>query len=229
VRGARGWLGIELDEVSGREKAISAVGGTIAILAIYAASHHVLDLDGAAMIVATMGASAVLLFAVPHGALSQPWPTTVGHVVSAVIGVACARHIPNRELAAAVAVGASIAAMHQLRAVHPPGGATALTAVIGAPAVQALGWSYVLRPVLLNVAILLVVAVAFNLPFRWRRYPSALAHRDDPAPAPDEATHDEIVAALRSMESFIDVTEEDVRELVRLLAPRRPGSRPTGP
>ena len=208
--------------MSWQEKAISAAGGTIAILAIYAVSRHALDLRGAPLIVATMGASAVLLFAMPHGALSQPWPLIGGHGVSAVIGVFCARHIPNQELAAACAVGASIAAMHQLRALHPPGGATALTAVIGAPAVQALGYSYVLEPVLLNVAVLLVIAVVWNLPFRWRRYPAALGHREDPGPGPGELTHDEIVEALRAMGSFVDITEDDLRQLVGLLSREAP-------
>ncbi|MFX8373896.1 HPP family protein, partial [Acinetobacter baumannii] len=79
----------------------------------------------------SMGASAVLLYAVPHGALSQPWAVLAGHAVSAVAGVAAARNISDPALAAAVAVGTAILAMHYLRAIHPPGGATALTAVVG--------------------------------------------------------------------------------------------------
>jgi CBS-domain-containing membrane protein len=121
-----------------------------------------------------MGASAVLLFAVPHGALSQPWPVLGGHVISALIGVSCAKFIPLPLLAAAFSVALAIGAMHYLNCIHPPGGATALSAVIGGDAIHQLGFQYVLTPVLLNTIIVLIVAILFNYPFHWRRYPLAL-------------------------------------------------------
>lgn len=102
----RRWLGIELDEVSAKEKAVSAAGGFVAIAALMLITREALDLRGASMVIASMGASAVLLFAVPHGQLSQPWPVVGGHVTSALIGVVAARSIGSVELAAAVAVGA---------------------------------------------------------------------------------------------------------------------------
>src|SRR5690625_7242859 len=80
---------------------------------------------------ASMGATAVLLFAVPHGALSQPWAVVGGHVVSAIVGVTCQLLIPNLFWAAALSVGVAVAAMYYLRCIHPPGGATALAAEIG--------------------------------------------------------------------------------------------------
>ena len=126
MRSLQAWIGVELDEVSWREKVVSIVGGAVSIIAILVVTHHVLGLTGAPMLVTSMGASAVLLFAAPHGALSQPWPVAAGHVVSALIGVTCARYIGNVELAAACAVGLSIGAMHQFKFIHPPGGATAL-------------------------------------------------------------------------------------------------------
>lgn len=220
----RAWLGVELDEVSWWEKVVSVVGGAVAILAILLVSHHLLGLSGPPMLVASMGASAVLLFAVPHGALSQPWPLVAGHVASALIGVTCARLIGNQELAAACAVGLAIGAMHQFKFIHPPGGATALTAVMGGPAVRELGYSFVWRPVLLNVAVILAVAVLFNLPFRWRRYPAHLARRGRPAIDPQELTHDEVIEALRSLDSFIDITEDDLRRLFHILSTRTPGA-----
>lgn len=225
----RAWLGVELDEVSWREKLISIAGGAVAILAILLITRHVLGLSGAPMLVTSMGASAVLLFAVPHGALSQPWPLVAGHVLSALIGVTCARFIGNQELAAACAVGLAIGAMHQWKYIHPPGGATALAAVMGGPAVRELGYGFVLRPVLLNVAVILAVAILFNLPFAWRRYPAhlvrrsraALAKAGQPEPAQPELTHDEVLAALRSLDSFVDITEDDLRRLFQVLSARR--------
>lgn len=215
------WVGIELDEVSGREKLVSAAGGAIALLAIVGISHHLLGLDGAPMLIASMGASAVLLFGVPHGQLSQPWPVLAGHVGAAVIGVTSARWISNTELAGAVAVGLTIAFMHQFKCIHPPGGATALTAVVAGPAVTSLGYSFVWQPVLLNALTIVAIAVVFNAPFAWRRYPahwSRRLHTRDPNP---DVSHGEIVAALRQMDSFIDVTEDDLTQLVHLLARQR--------
>ncbi len=217
------WLGVELDEVSWREKVVSIVGGGVALLAVVGISRHALGLEGASSLVASMGASAVLLFAVPHGALSQPWPVLAGHLASALIGVTCARLIGNTELAAACAVGLAIGVMHQLRAVHPPGGATALTAVVGGRAVSSLGYSFVWRPVLLNALTILAIAVLFNGAFPWRRYPTHLARR----PAPSTGTvsgepvaHEDVVAALRSIDSFVDITEEDLLRLHRILSTR---------
>src|SRR5512134_363067 len=152
-------LGVERQTISHHEKLISALGGLAGILLVYLASRHYLGDGLGLMVVASMGASAVLLFAVPHGALSQPWPLLAGHVVSAAIGVTCARLLPDPLLAAPLAVGLAIAAMHYLRCVHPPGGATALMAVIGGTAVRDLGYGFILTPVLLNVAAMLAAAV----------------------------------------------------------------------
>jgi CBS-domain-containing membrane protein len=222
------WLGIEVDEVSWKEKLISVAGGAVALFAIFGISKHLLGGAGANMLVASMGASAVLIFAVPHGQLSQPWPVLAGHAGSALIGVACADLIPTTEVAAACAVGLAIGVMHQFKCIHPPGGATALTAVVAGPAVAKLGYSFVLRPVLLNAVTIVLVGVLFNAPFRWRRYPAALRSR--PAPAADwsEPTHERVLAALRSLDSFVDISEDDLLRLVRLLAPT-PGGPPPIP
>lgn len=218
------WLGIELDEVSTTEKVVSGAGGAVAIVTVYLVSQHALGQSGAAMLVASMGASAVLLFAVPHGQLSQPWPVLAGHVVSALIGVFVSEMVAWRPAAAGLAVGGAIFAMHLLKCIHPPGGATALTAVIGGARVWDLGYGFIWHPVVVNVVCILVVAVAFNAFFPWRRYPKAL-NRPRSAPGADEPTHDEIVTALRTLDSFIDVTEDDLRRLVSLLAPAQPARR----
>lgn len=151
----------------------SGLGGCVAMATIVFVSRSFVG-DGAGLLVASMGASAVLLFAVPHGALSQPWAVLMGHVCSAVVGVLCAALVPEPLLAAALAVGSAIGLMQLLRCVHPPGGATALSAVVGGPAVQALGFQYVLTPVLLNALIILAVACAFHAFPLGRRYPAAL-------------------------------------------------------
>lgn len=168
------WLGIDLTRGHWREKVVSLVGGAVALYVVIVVSQNALGFDGAQLLVASMGASAVLLFAVPQGPLSQPWPVIGGHAISALIGVACADVISNRTLAAACAVGLAIGAMHHFKCIHPPGGATALTAVWAGPAVRELGYSFVVRPVLLNAATIVAIAVLFNALVPGRRYP---AHR----------------------------------------------------
>ncbi|MES2438168.1 MAG: HPP family protein [Verrucomicrobiota bacterium] len=212
-------LGIGLSAVSWREKAVSMLGGLVSILFLTFITERVLSLSGTTAVIASMGASAVLLFAVPHGQLSQPWPVLAGHVLSAVIGVVCAQLIRGPELAAAFAVCLSIGMMHHFRCIHPPGGATALTAVLGGSAIHEMGFRFVLYPVLLNCVLMIGIAILFNIFFGWRRYPAFLSH-PEAQPAPDTPSHEEIVAALRSIDSFVDVNEDDLIRLSQLLATR---------
>jgi len=219
----KNWLGVELSAVSVKEKGISALGGLVSILITTLLCIQALHTPAAIGVIASMGASAVLLFAVPHGQLSQPWPVIAGHGFSALIGVACAKWIHPPELAAACAVGLAIAAMHQFKCIHPPGGATALTAALGSQSVHEMGFTFVLFPVLINALTMVTIAVLFNAAFKWRRYPAFFNH---PKPAPPSATgdsepsHDEIVKALRSLDSFVDVTEDDLIRLVKILGQR---------
>jgi CBS-domain-containing membrane protein len=214
------WLGIELDVVSGREKLVSMLGGFVSVALLLALSQNLLPDGGASLFLASMGASAVLLFAVPHGQLSQPWPVLAGHVFSAFIGVTCARFIPSVPIAVGCAVGLTILMMHQLKCIHPPGGATALTAVIGGAPITNLGYSFVWSPVLLNALSMVVVAIAFNFLFSWRRYPAAWNRGVAQMEAPREAevTHESVVAALRSLDSFVDISEDDLMHLHRILS-----------
>jgi CBS domain-containing membrane protein len=214
-------LGVTQTPVSHAEKIVSALGGFIGIFCIFIVSQWAVGPNPAALIVASMGATVVLLFAVPHGRLSQPWSILGGHVVSAIVGVSCAKFIPGTILAGSLAVGAAIGLMYYLRCIHPPGGATAISAVIGGQAVHDLGYQYVLTPILLNVIIILLVAIIFNYAFAWRRYPAFL-HKPPPlAPAQPEAhtpyiTHEDFVYALSEIDSFIDIDERDLLRIYDL-------------
>ena len=225
----RKWLGFELIEVNAGERLVATVGGGLAMFVLAVFSFAALPHCGAAAVVASMGASAVLLFATPHGQLSQPWPVLAGHGVSAFIGVICARVIDHPYLATACAVGLAIGAMHQLKCIHPPGGATAFTAVMGGEAISQLGFSYVLFPVLTNAAAIVLLAILINYAFPWRRYPAILSRPTKKAPASglrddsvlEAPDHEEIIIALRSLNSFIDISEEDLQQLVLALASGR--------
>ena len=209
-------LGIELSPVSYREKLVSMAGGLVSILFLTLVTERMLHLSGATAVIASMGASAVLLFAVPHGQLSQPWPVLAGHVFSALIGVICAKWIPGPQLAAAFAVSLSIGMMHHLKCIHPPGGATALTAVLGGGAIHEMGFRFVVFPVLVNCVLMIGIAVAFNVFFGWRRYPAMLGQRAIPA-QPGAPSHEDIVEALKSIDTFVDVSEDDLILLSQLL------------
>ncbi len=219
----RALLGLERNTTSHAEKMLSASGAFLGILLVYGLSAHVLSEPASrTLVVASMGASAVLLFAVPHGGLSQPWPVLGGNVLSALLGVACARLIPAPLLAGATAVGLAVGVMYYLRCLHPPGGATALTAAIGGPDVQTLGFHYALMPVLGNVLCTLLLAFLFNYAFAWRRYPAALGKRHAPTalPAPAlrdvELTQEDFAAAMHKLDSYIDITVDGLTELLEL-------------
>jgi len=217
-------IGIELSPVSQKEKVVCALGGLVSIALLTLVTHQALRLHGAASIIASMGASAVLLFAVPHGQLSQPWPVIAGHGFAAFIGVSCYRYIPELWLASGCAVGLAIFVMHQFKCIHPPGGATALTAVLGSDAVHDLGYHFVWFPVLTNAAVMVIIAVVFNWAFPWRRYPAILVRRSQQKNGSGNETemfHEDIVKALRSLDSFVDITEEDLVSLSRVIAQQR--------
>jgi len=220
-------LGIDNYRVSHTERFVSMGGAFTGILAVFLISAYFLGAKQSYFLVASMGASAVLLFAVPHGALSQPWPLVGGHLVSAAIGVTCAQLIPNLYIAAPLAVGLAVGAMYYLRCIHPPGGATALTAVIGGAETTALGYGFVAMPVLINVSVLLIIAVTFNYPFAWRRYPAYLNRRKvgeaagKPPGAIEPIGHESFVYALSEIDSFIDVTENDLLRIYDLVVKNR--------
>ncbi|GLU31632.1 HPP family protein [Trinickia caryophylli] len=122
------------------------------------------------LLVAPMGASAVLLFAVPESPLAQPWSIMGGNLVAAIVGVTCAQLIGAPALAAATAVALAISLMLALRCVHPPSGAVALTAVLGGPAIHALGYRFAVIPIALQSAALLGAALMFHF-VMGHRYP----------------------------------------------------------
>jgi len=125
-------------------------------------------------LIGSFGASAVLVYGAPLAEFSQPRNLIGGHVFSAFVGVSIAYLLAsNLVIASALAVSISIAVMHLSRTLHPPGGATALIAIIGGDKIHQLGYSYVISPVLTGAVILLLVALFINNISRnpKRKYP----------------------------------------------------------
>jgi CBS-domain-containing membrane protein len=201
------------------EQLVATLGGIVSISLVLLATRALLGAQAALVIVPSLGASAVLIFAAPHSPFAQPWAVMAGHLLSALIGVACWKLVPNATLAAGLAVGLAIGAMHLARCLHPPGGATALAAVIGGSAVHELGYAYALNPIALNCAVILVVGVVFNYAFPWRRYPASLMrYRGAPArtgDTPPTITERDVVEAMDRLNVVIDVTPGEMSELLR--------------
>ncbi|MFJ2995202.1 HPP family protein [Pandoraea sp. NPDC087047] len=168
-------------------------------------------------LVAPMGASAVLLFGVPASPLAQPWSILGGNLVAAVVGVTCAMFIPTPVIAAATAVGVSIALMFTLRCVHPPSGAVALTAVLGGPAVHALGYGFVLKPIALQSVVLLGAAIAYHA-LTGHRYPHAVRAQTTARPVNAQAipvTTADAEKALARRSELLDISADDLASLLR--------------
>jgi CBS domain-containing membrane protein len=164
------------------------------------------------VMVAPMGASAVLVFAVPASPLAQPWSVIGGNVVSALAGVTAARFVPAPHLAAGCAVGGAILAMSLLRCLHPPGGAAALTAVIGGPTIAAAGYTFPFVPVGVNALLLVGTGLLFHR-LSGHSYP----HRPTVRPVGQEVgavaylPHPEdLDRALADLGEALDISREDL-------------------
>lgn len=158
--------------VSNSEMFWSWIGAFLGIASVAGASSLLFDGLDRSLMIGSFGASAVLVYGAVRSPLAQPRNLLGGHIVLAVIGVACWKLMGQHLwLAEAMAVATAIAAMHATRTLHPPGGATALIAVIGSPAIHTLGFWYVLLPATIGPIILLVIGLLVNNIPSSRRYP----------------------------------------------------------
>ena len=124
-------------------------------------------------LIGSFGATAVLLYGSPSAPFSQPRYVFGGHIISALVGVTVYSLIPEPQwLASALAVSISIMLMYLTRTTHPPGGATALIAIIGSEKVHELGYWYVVEPVLEGVILLVFIALIVNNLSPHRKYPN---------------------------------------------------------
>lgn len=206
--------------VSHLERLRASLGALVGILLTGLVSTLTLGADASLpLLIAPMGASAVLLFAAPSSPLAQPWSILGGNIVSSLIGVTCALLIPEPVVAAAVAVGLAIAVMLLLGCLHPPSGAVALTAVLGGTSIHEAGYWFVLSPVAINSALILVVALLFNNA-TGRRYPhlapAGNTHRtDDPPPMQRLGiVLEDLQAVLAQYGEVVDISPDELDALI---------------
>lgn len=198
---------------------LSSLGVGFGLLCTDWISRHALG-TSSVWFIAPMGASAVLLFAVPASPLAQPWSILGGNVLSALIGVACHQWLGATGLAAAVAGTCAVGAMFALRCLHPPGGAVALTAVLGGPQIHDLGFGFAAWPVAADSAVMLVLALLFNNAL-GRSYPHHGALRRQPHgtndPLPSQRvgfSKEDVDAALVSFGELLDIDRDDLEEIM---------------
>lgn len=174
------------------------------------------------ILIASMGASAVILIVMPSSPLAQPWPLVGGQLVSTFIGVFCAQTIPDIALASAFAVGGSVLAMLLLRCLHPPGAASALAPILSGNSISALGYGFVLLPVGFNVTVMLAMTMVIN---RWllrydypvKAWRSPITQRKDEMAIPNQPNGIsglDVEKALQSRDTFMDVSVEAVSQLL---------------
>lgn len=211
----------ERQTISWREKVRVSVATGLSILLTGMISSVFLDGVAVPLMAVSMGASAVLLFALSGSPLAQPWSFAGSHLVSAAVGISCVHWLPGGWLTAGLAVGLAMAAMLSLRCVHPPGGATALFVVIGGEQVQALGYGFLLQPLAINIAAMLLLALLINNLLPGHHYPALRTltnphHSRDPNPlARLGLTHDDIESSLRSHGVMVDVSASELETLLR--------------
>lgn len=198
--------------VSFAERVKSAGGamigiGLTALLSIFIARFYGLSL----WLVAPLGASAVLVFAVPASPLAQPWSVIGGNTLSAIVGVICVWLIPEQAIAAAVAVGLAIAVMFASRSLHPPGGAMALLVVMS----DVHSLSYALFPAFTNSLLLVLAGIVFNT-LAGRSYPHVTPVSVADSNTLHRVSEVDIEAALKQFNTVLDISTEDVEKLLVL-------------
>ena len=200
--------------INGRERlrVTAGIGLGILLAALLARWWSHGDTGPQPWMVASLGASAVLVFATPSSPLSQPWPVLAGSTLSVLVGLACAALVPYPAFAAALAVALSVAMMVPLRCLHPPGAAVALFAVLN----YEHGVQLAALPILVNAVVLLLFGIAYNT-LTGRSYP----HRQRPAPvtpasSPSRFISSDLDAALSHYNEVLDISRADLEGLLHL-------------
>ncbi len=195
---------------------VAGIGAGIGIVLTMVVCAQVPWIEGALpIIVAPLGASAVLVFAVPASPLAQPWPVVGGNILSTLIGVAAFQAIPNVAVAAGMAVSTAILVMSLCRCLHPPGGAAALTAVIGSAGIHDAGYAFAFAPVGINSIALVSIGMFYHRM-------TALSYPHEPASPvtiaaavePGGIRPEDIDAALAETPDAYDIAREDLTLLL---------------
>ncbi|MFR9803128.1 HPP family protein [Pseudonocardia sp. RS010] len=192
-----------------------ACGGALAALCVTGVLGALVVGPTAALpfLVAPIGASAVLVFAVPASPLAQPWPVVGGNVASTLVGLGVLALVADPFVGSGLAVAGAIAVMSLLRCLHPPGGAAALMTVIGGSVIAHAGPAFAFVPVGLNSVVLVALGWLFHR-LTGHTYPHR-TRRGDPAERRSRFRAEDVDRALAEIGETFDIGREDIGLLLR--------------
>lgn len=198
--------------VTGQEKLRAAAGALLGLVVTGGFCQWLIGVNGlhSAWLVAPMGASAVLLFALPASPLAQPWAVIGGNTLSALVGIGLAHIAPQTAWAGGLAVAVAIGLMFALRCLHPPGGAMALLGVL----THTVDYGFAFNPVLLNCVLMVLAAMLYNS-LTGRPYPHHRSATAAPAIGSGGLVTADLDAALRQYNQVLDMDRQDLETLLR--------------
>ena len=216
-----------VDPLSVKEKFINALAAGFAIGILGLALTILPHKNFVIPLIASMGASAFLLFIVPHSPMAQPWPLIGGHLISAIVAVSISHMTHNAIIGSACIIAVSLFAMQLFNCLHPPGAATALAAMAGILP-QTIDPQFIIYCVLGNAMVLLLMGYLINNLLLKRRYPMLKSHhphheqfQQNSSRYPLMIDIDDIQWALGEMDGIVDVSEEDLIDIYELAIEHR--------
>jgi len=211
------FIGVETNRTSHIERLISGLTTCLAIAVVVLVTKWSLSTDVHILFFASTAATAFLVFTLPHGALSQPWPVLAGQIISIVVSVSFASVLGSSLMTAALAVGVTVILMHYLGCLHPPGGATAFYFVVN---FEHIDISESVVVLIVNILIILALAMIINNFFHWRCYPlfwlnrkttAQHAHKD--AFTVEHFNVEDLHQVLQQQGVFVDVSLEELQSI----------------
>ena len=200
----------------GKDRAL-ACAGAVAGITLVAFGGMLIDgpVDVDAWIFAPVGASAVLLFAVPASPLTQPWPVVGGSVLSAAVGILVGSIVGSEAVAVGLAVGLAIGVMSLTRSLHPPGGAFAITAVLGLSAGFSAESLLPLVMVAFDTLGIVLIAMAFHRLASGHSYPHVALQAPPTRAAAVAFGPEDVDSVLARMDDSFDISRQDLEAILR--------------
>jgi CBS domain-containing membrane protein len=162
------YLGGDQPFVAWAERLRAVAGAFIGLLLVLTSAKYLGELSGLdEWLMASLGASALLVFALPGSPMAQPWAVIAGNTLSALVGITTIHVVSQPLLAMPLAASISILGMFILRCLHPPAAAVSLIVVLG----HVMHYRYAFFPVMVD-SILLVLAGAVYSNLTGKRYPN---------------------------------------------------------
>jgi CBS domain-containing membrane protein len=163
-------------------------------------------------VLASLGASALLVFVLPSSPMAQPWAVVGGNTLSALIGIACNYLFSNPLIALPIAASSAIMGMFLLRCLHPPAAAVALIAVLG----HVTHFRYAFFPVMVDSLALCMVAMIYNT-FTGKVYPTRPQALKETGPLQEQERIQAEQRLDKLLNEYQEVMDVDRAELIKII------------